>query len=53
MQFKPRNPIVPALARRTGAGTHGKTQKARRQQEKQALRRARDEAGFVQHMPVC
>ena len=53
MQFKPRNPVVPAMARRSGAGAHQKSRKARRQDEKRALRRARDEAGFVQHMPVC
>ncbi len=53
MQFKPRNPIVPALAQRKGAGAHGKTRKARRLDEKRALRRAREEAGFVQHMRVC
>ncbi len=57
MQNKPRNPVVPAMARRSGAGAHGKSGKARRQAERNALRqmlrRGRDEAGFVQRTAVC
>lgn len=57
MQNKPRNPVVPAMARRSGAGAHGKSGKANRQADKQALRqllrRGRDEAGFVQRIVVC
>lgn len=54
MQFKPRNPLVPALARRNGSGAHQKSSKALRQAAKRQLqRRLRDEAGFVQHITVC
>jgi hypothetical protein len=53
MQFKPRNPLVPVMARRSGAGVHQKSRKAQRQAEKRLLRRARDEAGFVQHTAMC
>lgn len=56
MQNKPRNPVVPAMARRSGAGAHGKSGKAKRQADnhalRQLLRRGRDEAGFVQHITV-
>jgi len=57
MQNKPRNPVVPAMARRSGAGAHGKSTKAARQaarnELRRSLRRGRDEAGFVQRIAVC
>lgn len=57
MQRKPRNPLVPAVARRSGAGAHGKSGKAQRQAARNALRRSLrrgvDEAGFVQHAAAC
>ncbi|MDQ7988714.1 MAG: hypothetical protein REI09_03680 [Candidatus Dactylopiibacterium sp.] len=56
MPPRPRNPIVPALARRSGGGAHGKSNGARRQAEARALRRAlrqhREDAGFAQPITV-
>lgn len=56
MQHKPRNPLVPAMMRRTGAGAHGKSGKARRLADRNALRRElrrdRDDAASVQRIAV-
>ena len=49
--FKPRNPMIPALRQRSGAGAHQKTNKAQRQAFQRSLKR---EEGFVQHLvAVC
>ncbi len=52
---KPRNPLVPALARRNGAGPHQKSNKTLRQAARRQLqRKLKDEGGFAQHItPVC
>lgn len=54
--FKPRNPLVPALCQRNGAGAHEKSGKAKRQAARQALQRAikRGDGDFVQRIgAVC
>ena len=45
MKQKPRNPLV-ALARFRQAGHHGKTEKAKRQAENNALKQAMKRLGF-------
>ncbi|WP_170942970.1 hypothetical protein [Candidatus Dactylopiibacterium carminicum] len=47
---KPRNPMVPALQQRNGAGPHQKSNKARRLAARRQLqRKLGDEGGFAQH----
>ena len=46
---KPRNPMIPALHQRSGAGAHQKTNKAQRQAARQQFKRSlKREEGFVQ-----
>lgn len=47
--FKPRNPMIPALHQRSGAGAHQKSNKALRQAARQQFKRSlKREEGFVQ-----
>lgn len=55
MQHKPRNPLVPAMMRRSGAGAHGKSGKAKRLVDRNTLRHElhrRNDAASVPRIAV-